>query len=87
MDNKKNINTIKNGVVILNYNSKIQTLALVRQISKFDSVHKICVVNNDPNEDLNFSELDCKIHYIKNENNFGYNAGNNIGLKYLILED
>ena len=76
----------KNGVVILNYNSHDLTVALVEQIVNYESIHKICVVDNNSGDDFDSDFNSPKIHYIKNPQNIGYNSGNNVGLKYLVDE-
>lgn len=82
-----NENSIKNGVVILNYNSHDLTIALVNQISKYDAIYKICVVDNNSGDNFDNEFINNnKVHFIKNKNNLGYNAGNNVGLKYLVNE-
>lgn len=81
--NNKNI---RNGVVILNYNSHELTVALAKQLSKYDSIYRICVVDNNSKDDFNNDFDDLKIHYIKNSENLGYNSGNNVGLRYLVNE-
>lgn len=77
---------IKNGIVILNYNSHDLTVALVKQIVNYDSIYKICVVDNNSGDNFADDFDDPKIHYIRNPKNVGYNSGNNVGLKYLIDE-
>jgi len=76
----------KCGIVILNYNSHDLTVNLARKIEKFESVDDICVVDNCSSDSFENDFTSCKIHYIKNTRNAGYNAGNNIGLRYLINE-
>lgn len=77
---------VRNGVVILNYNSFDLTIALVNQIVDYKSIYKICIIDNNSNDDFKDSFTNPKIHFIKNTINSGYNSGNNIGLKYLVDE-
>ena len=79
--NKQNL-----GVVILNYNSHDLTVALANRFDSLDSVSHICVVDNDSKDDFNNDFNSEKIKYIKNKSNTGYNAGNNVGLRYLVEE-
>lgn len=74
------------GVVILNYNSHDLTVALARTIARYNSVSDVCVVDNCSNDDFDGDFQDSKIYYIKNTNNAGYSAGNNVGLRYLVNE-
>jgi GT2 family glycosyltransferase len=83
--NAKGMNT-KCGVVILNYNSHDLTVRLVNQISSYSSISKICVVDNNSNDNFENDFNNPKIHYIKNCKNLGYNSGNNVGLRYLVNE-
>lgn len=75
---------IRNGVVILNYNSHDLTVALAKQLSNYNSIYRICVVDNNSNDNFDNDFDDPKIHYIKNSKNAGYNSGNNVGLRYLV---
>lgn len=77
---------IKTGIVILNYNSHDLTVALAKRAAGYDAIDEICVVDNHSMDDFDGEFENAKIHYIKSNINGGYNAGNNIGLKYLIEE-
>lgn len=74
------------GIVILNYNSHDLTVALAKKAALFESVSDICVVDNNSNDDFDDDFTEEKIHYIKNPENTGYSAGNNVGLRYLVNE-
>ena len=74
----------KTGMVILNYNSHDLTVKLANRLANFDSVDHICVVDNCSNDAFSNEFLIEKIKFIRNKKNTGYNAGNNVGLKYLI---
>lgn len=74
------------GVVILNYNSHDLTVALASTLAGYNSVSDVCVVDNCSNDDFDDDFRDSKIHYIKNTENTGYSAGNNVGLRYLVNE-
>lgn len=78
------MNKDKTGIVILNYNSHDLTIALANKCAGFDSVSNICVVDNCSKDDFDGEFSHPKIHYIKNQKNTGYSAGNNVGLRYLI---
>lgn len=76
----------KIGIVVLNYNSYQLTVDLVQKLSAWECVYKICLVDNnskDTFDDVAFSD---KVKYIKNKENTGYAAGNNVGLRYLVEE-
>ncbi len=80
------INKSSCGVVILNYNSHDLTVRLAKEILLFPAITEICVVDNASKDQFDSDFTNSKIHYIKNKTNLGYNAGNNVGLKYLIEE-
>lgn len=85
-EEKNNFITDKCGVVILNYNSHNLTVSLAEKIAGFESVSDICVVDNNSNDNFDSDFNHPKIHYIKNNINSGYSAGNNVGLRYLVEE-
>lgn len=74
----------KSGMVILNYNSHDMTVKLANRLADYSAVDHICVVDNCSKDNFDKDFNNEKIHYIKNTKNSGYNAGNNVGLKYLI---
>jgi len=75
------------AVVVLNYNDHENTIKYVENISKYDIVDKIVIVDNHStitNEVKILKELESeKVEVICSEKNGGYSYGNNIGLKYL----
>lgn len=81
-----NKESIKCGIVVLNYNSYELTVNLVNKISNFSAIDEICVVDNNSNDNFENIFSSKKVHYIKNKVNSGYSAGNNIGLRYLVEE-
>ncbi len=81
-----NIKKGKCGIVVLNYNSHDLTVELANKLCSFSAIDEICVVDNASNDDFSRDFNETKIEYIKNELNLGYNAGNNVGLRYLINE-
>lgn len=79
---------MKTGIVILNYNSYELTCNLATKCMKNSSIDKVVIVDNNSNDNFDdFVRNKKKVHYIKNENNSGYAAGNNLGLKYLFNND
>ncbi len=78
------------GAVILNYNSSKNSIRLASLLKTFQSLKKVIIVDNASTDDsitwLNQFKSS-KIKIILNEKNFGYNAGNNIGLKELVEKD
>ena len=73
--------------VILNYNDSETTIKLVEEIEKFKRIDTIIIVDNCSQDDSleKLSKLASeKVVIISAENNLGYAAGNNIGIKYAI---
>ena len=82
----KNYSIKKCGFVILNYNSYDLSCAMINNLIEYDIVGQIVLVDNNSSD--NFDKFYKKINnkkliYIKNKENSGYAAGNNIGLKIL----
>ena len=74
----------KVSVIILNYNSDINTIECIESIKKshFNGRYEIIVVDNSDIKSLgHVLRKDHKVIYIKS-NNKGYGAGNNLGVKY-----
>lgn len=75
------------AVVVLNYNDHENTIKYVENISKYNIVDKIIIVDNQStikNEVKILKELESeKVEVISSGKNGGYSYGNNIGLKYL----
>lgn len=78
---------MKTAVIILNYNSKKDTIRYVNEIKDYQILDTIIVVDNCSNNQDEFEALmqlkSEKVHVIKSDKNGGYSYGNNIGLKYL----
>ena len=78
---------MKTAIVILNYNSKKDTIRYVNQIRTYEILDTIIVVDNNSNNLNEFEELEKlkanNIYVIKSDKNGGYSYGNNLGLKFL----
>ena len=78
---------MKTAIVILNYNSKKDTIRYVNEIKNYGILDTIVVVDNNSSDPKEFEELetlkDKNIYVIKSEKNGGYSYGNNFGLKFL----
>ena len=78
---------LRTGIVILNYNDYENTKALVESIYHYDAIDLICVVDNC-SVDASYERLldlqDDRCSIIRNTENRGYAAGNNLGCRYLI---
>ncbi|MCR4581747.1 MAG: glycosyltransferase family 2 protein [Bacilli bacterium] len=76
----------KIGIVILNYNDHETTSVMIEQIKDYKILDEIVIVDNnstDGSYDI-LKEYEGKnITVIKSDENKGYSAGNNIGVKYL----
>ncbi|SFV03129.1 glycosyltransferase family 2 protein [Butyrivibrio sp. INlla21] len=80
---------MKLGLVVLNYNDSETTVSFLNQIQKYGIIEKIVVVDNHSSDDsfTRLKELDNdKIDVIQTNENRGYAAGNNYGVKYLTKE-
>lgn len=74
------------SIVILNYNDSENTVRFVNEISKYDILSNIVVVdNNSKKEEYEklFLLSGDKIAVIKADKNGGYSYGNNFGIKFL----
>lgn len=79
--------SVKNGIVILNYNDYETTSTFLKKIKNFKILDYIIVVDNkstDNSYQLLKSFEDKKIKVILSEENRGYASGNNLGIKYLV---
>lgn len=76
----------KLGIVVLNYNSYKLTVDLIQKLSGWESVYKICLVDNNSNDKFDNVAFSDKVKFIRNKQNTGYAAGNNVGLRYLVEE-
>ena len=78
---------IKNCIVVLNYNDSKTTIEFINAVKNYKILDLIVIVDN-ASTDNSYSKLlkyaSNKIKVIKSEKNNGYNAGNNIGCKYII---
>lgn len=76
-----------NCIVILNYNDSERVIELVKNISKYETLDKIVIVDNCSTDDsykkLKLMEND-KIDVICTEENKGYAYGNNYGARHAI---
>ena len=80
---------MKLGVVVLNYKDYKTTIAAVECQRAIKEIDYIVIVDNASNNEsaINLSKLsNDKITFIESDENRGYSAGNNIGIKYLIEE-
>jgi GT2 family glycosyltransferase len=82
MNNKRKI---QNGIIIVNYNTKKDTVTLVDSLLDYN--YPIVIVDNDSFDDslcLFKSILQIQIMFILSiPNKYGYAKGNNIGIKFL----
>ncbi|MBR2290136.1 MAG: glycosyltransferase, partial [Clostridia bacterium] len=78
---------MKTAVIVLNYNSKEDTIRYVGQIKNYSCIDVILVVDNKSTNPGEFQELkqlkDDKVYVIQSDKNGGYSYGNNFGLKFL----
>lgn len=77
---------LKIGVVVLNYNSYTLSVNLVNKLSEWDIVDNVCLIDNNSRDNFDDVQFGKKVKYIKNHENTGYAAGNNVGLRFLIEE-
>lgn len=79
------------AIIILNYNNYQQTTACVQNLLELEVTAEIVVIDNGSSNDsynvLNdYYAQHQSVHVIKSENNVGYAAGNNIGVRYVKTE-
>lgn len=75
---------MKTGIVVLNYNDAYETVDFVNRICCFNAIDIICVVDNCSTDDSLIELKKLKnIELIALDNNLGYAAGNNAGLRFL----
>lgn len=78
---------MKTAVIVLNYNSRNETIKYVNEIKNYDSLDTILVVDNKSTNQDEFKELQKlksdKVYVILTDKNGGYSYGNNFGLKFL----
>lgn len=78
---------MKNGIVILNYNDSDNTKLILEEIKDFKILDAIIVVDNhstDQSVEVLKTFENKKIKIVEANENKGYAAGNNVGIKYLI---
>ncbi len=78
---------MKVAVIIVNYNDVEDTEKYVNTITKYESINRIVVVDNQSTTAGTFETLKKleseKVKVIQSEKNGGYNYGNNFGIRYL----
>lgn len=83
------VQNLKTGIVILNYNDFATTINLVKSIETYKSINNIVVVDNC-STDGSYAELlnriGLAVDVIKSDKNGGYSYGNNFGAKYLLTQ-
>lgn len=83
-------NKLKNlSLIVLNYNSALDTIQCVQQLLSFNSGFKIIIIDNQSKDNSfillkeKFSDFN-NVNLILSPSNNGYSSGNNIGIKYAI---
>lgn len=80
---------MKTVVVLLNYNDYENTSNYVEFMSKYNSIDKILIVDNNSTNENEVKKLEKlnsdKVETIVSDKNGGYAYGNNFGLRYLDL--
>lgn len=74
-------------VIILNYNGKDTIKSCLDSVfcSDYSDLNVVFVDNNSKDGSLEFSKkLFPKFHFIKNESNFGFSTGNNVGIRFAL---
>lgn len=78
---------MKLAVIVVNFNDEKDTLKYVKEITEYDVIDKIVVVDNHSTTTDCFEKLQTlkndKVDVIRSERNGGYSYGNNFGIKYL----
>lgn len=78
---------MKLAVIVVNFNDENDTLKYVKEITEYDIIDKIVVVDNQSTNPGSFEQLQVlnseKVDVIRSEKNGGYSYGNNFGIKYL----
>lgn len=78
---------MKTAIIILNYNSKKDTIKYVSEIKDYKVLNTIIVVDNNSSNQNEFEDLkkleNDKVYVIKSDKNGGYSYGNNFGLRFL----
>lgn len=75
------------AAIVVNYNDVIDTQKFVTEISKYEIVDKIVIVDNMSSHEGTMDELkkleNNKVVAIQSDKNGGYDYGNNFGIRYL----
>ena len=74
-------------VVILNYNGRDMIKSCLDSVfsSDYSNLEVVFVDNDSTDGSLEFSKnLFPKFHFIKNEKNIGFSAGNNVGIRFAL---
>ena len=78
---------MKLAVIVVNFNDEEDTLKYVNQITEYEIIDKIVVVDNQSTVPNCFEKLQTlkseKVDVIQSDKNGGYSYGNNFGIKYL----
>lgn len=78
---------MKVAVIIVNYNDVEDTEKYVNTITKYETINRIVVVDNQSTTQGTFDTLKKleseKVRVIQSDKNGGYNYGNNFGIRYL----
>ena len=78
---------MKLAVIVVNFNDEEDTLKYVKEITEYEIIDKIVVVDNHSTTPNCFEKLltlkSEKVDVIQSEKNGGYSYGNNFGIEYL----
>lgn len=78
---------MKLAVIVVNFNDEKDTIKYVKEITEYEIVDKIVVVDNQSTNPNCFEKLKSlrseKVDVIQSKKNGGYSYGNNFGIKYL----
>lgn len=76
---------MKLTIVTINYNSSENTIKLLESLkNQTDKNFGVVVIDNNSDDIgklMDYKTLETNITYIKNDRNFGYSGGNNVGIK------
>lgn len=76
-----------NICIVLNYNDADETIKFCKYLSEYNCVDQILIVDNCSTDNSvgRFENIvNNKIYLLKSNQNKGYSAGNNVGLKYIL---
>lgn len=78
---------MRTAIIILNYNSRKDTMKYVSEIKDYKVLNTIVVVDNHSSNQGEWEALESlksdKVYVIESDKNGGYSYGNNLGLKFL----